>query len=128
MKTSSLQHIKRESGIYALKKHKEIVYVGQSNNVYTRILEHIVDKNKDFDEISVAYNEDILKVQTMEVVVIGILKPKYNKLVIDSELFLKVIPYEIKKQLNIKDDNEFIEFAKKIINDILMGEKNELQF
>lgn len=115
-KLSNLQHIKRESGIYALKKDNQIVYVGQSINVYTRILEHIVEKSKDFDEINAIYNDNILNVQTMEVVIIGILKPKYNKLIIDEQLFLKVLPQDIKQKLGITDIDKYINESIQLIN------------
>ena len=124
-KLSNLQHIKRESGIYALKKDKEIVYVGQSINVQTRILEHIVEKSKDFDEINAIYNDNILNVQTMEVVIIGILKPKYNKLIIDEQLFLKVLPQDIKQKLGITDIDKYINESIQLINK-LKSFKNEI--
>ena len=115
-KLSNLQHIKRESGIYVLKKDNQIVYVGQSINVYTRILEHIVEKSKDFDEINAIYNDNILNVQTMEVIIIGILKPKYNKLIIDEQLFLKVLPQDIKQKLGITDIDKYINESIQLIN------------
>lgn len=95
LKIKDLQHIKRQNGIYALCKDKEIVYIGVSKNVYCRVLEHIIDDSKDFNNVIGLYNDNILNTEITEVVIISRLKPKYNKLVIDEDLFFKTLPKSI---------------------------------
>ena len=75
----TLQKVKRDSGIYALFNKDELVYIGQSSNLYLRVLEHIVEGKKDFDGIKCAYNNKLLYILVMETILISKLKPKLNK-------------------------------------------------
>lgn len=95
---SKLQEIKRKTGIYALKKDGVIVYIGQSSNVYCRVLEHIIENKKEFDDIKAVYHESKTVIEINEVAIIGLLKPKYNKLVIEFDLFFNIIPKSILSQ------------------------------
>lgn len=105
-KLEELQTIKRQSGIYALKKEGVIVYIGQSKNVYCRILEHIMEAKKDFDDIIAIYCEDMTDVEVTEVSIIAILKPKYNMLHTDIELYHRLLPTKVKEDLKIEDINK----------------------
>lgn len=65
------------SGCYFLYNNGIIVYVGESNNVFGRIGEHIREGSKIFDEFEfIECNEE--ERQNMETFLIDIIKPKYN--------------------------------------------------
>jgi len=64
----------RSSGIYFLVSGHEVVYVGQSVNVYSRIAQHL---NKDFDRYAyVPCDVDVLDI--LESLYIHCLRPKLN--------------------------------------------------
>lgn len=65
-------------GIYLLIKNKEIVYIGVSNYLGKRILQH--KKDKDFDIICILEDESMFyKKEKLETILINIFLPKYNK-------------------------------------------------
>jgi len=67
-------------GIYVLIKDRQVVYVGVSSNLYSRIQTHVRDKNKDFDVVCVIVDEHNLMSPVMiETVLINLFLPKYNK-------------------------------------------------
>lgn len=111
---SDLQHIKRRDGIYALKKEGVIVYIGQSTNVYCRLLEHIIDGVKDFDDVKALYHNSRTSIEINEVVIIGLLKPKYNKLVIDFDLFYNILPKSIHSQTREELKNDSISLINEL--------------
>jgi len=99
------QDTRHTPGIYALKKDEEIVYIGSSRDIYTRLLEHKVDEEKDFDSASsietIGKNEGADSFRKMiEMGIICQLKPKYNKIFFDNyKLWLFSLPCEnIKKE------------------------------
>jgi len=65
-------------GIYFLIKNKEIVYVGKSTNIRSRIVNHYFSK-KDFDRISVI-ELDKSRLDSYEKHYIKSLRPKFNTL------------------------------------------------
>lgn len=69
---------KTSSGIYLLYNGRQIVYIGQSNAVFTRIGSHIRDPEKDFDGVRVIpCPPDCL--DELEALLIRIFSPKCNK-------------------------------------------------
>lgn len=65
------------SGIYFLVKGNEVVYVGQSSSVLSRIGTHILDKNKEFDAFSfMSVPKESLDI--LETIYIKVLNPKFN--------------------------------------------------
>jgi excinuclease UvrABC nuclease subunit len=69
-----------EKGVYLLIKNREIVYVGVSINIGSRIKSHINDDDKDFDLVFTLIDDAmIMDIYTIESILINILVPKYNK-------------------------------------------------
>ena len=68
------------SGVYFLFNANELVYIGKGWNCLLRVAEHT---RKDSDKIFTSWNyihiEDKDEYQTLEKELIGIYKPKYNK-------------------------------------------------
>lgn len=122
----TLQKAKRDSGIYALFNKDELVYIGQSSNLYLRVLEHIVEGKKDFDGIKCAYNNKLLDIQVMETILISKLKPKLNKLIVDIDFYFKILPLETKKQLSCSDVQALTEGAEDLI-ELLQKEDKRLK-
>ncbi len=91
-----IQSLRKVTGIYLLYKEEELVYIGQSTNIYVRVLEHICDREKDFDSV---YGISIIEErELLEVCLISRLKPKYNKLFVDSyKWFTKLLPMNIRE-------------------------------
>ena len=67
------------SGIYFLLNDDEIVYVGISEDVYTRIAKHRKEGKKKFNRVTVFQVEDEKLRSDLEVEYIVHLAPKYNK-------------------------------------------------
>ena len=114
VKLEEIQHLFRNSGIYSLLKDNEIVYIGRSRNVYQRVLEHIVEGKKDFDKAFAAGRGGEIYMDIMEVLLIAELHPKYNLLKIDKTLFLRVLPFDCKKEISPLIDNEVSQFIKRL--------------
>lgn len=101
---NDLQKYRHEAGVYGLYKKEELVYVGTSNNVYMRILEHFYENKKSFDSIKVNIDNNITFNEISEVYIIAKLKPKYNKLVASSaEDYIKMLPSQIKETEAMKN-------------------------
>jgi len=80
-------------GIYCLLKDDEIVYIGQSSNIYVRLLEHLVDEIKEFDNFICIENESKTLIEIEEVLLINHFKPIYNKLMANNSFtFLNTLP------------------------------------
>lgn len=98
MKKEISQHFRDLSCIYALKKNKEIVYIGTTGNLYTRLLEHIKN-GKDFDDVSAVLmskgKSSRLEIQIIEQCIISEFKPKLNKMMAKNSFeYLSLIPHE----------------------------------
>lgn len=74
--------------IYALWEDNEIVYIGQSTNVYTRLEVH-KKSDKIFNKYSFFNVKDKNEMDSVESFLIQTLKPKYNKTVEHSYVSLK---------------------------------------
>lgn len=62
-------------GVYFLYDGREIVYVGESDNLFRRIGQHIADGSKKFDRFEIYPTAER---KTLEGFLIRALKPKYN--------------------------------------------------
>ncbi len=82
-------------GIYLLKRNEEVVYVGQSINVYTRIKEH--EKTKDFNSFEVLFcdRENLNSVEAFYIL-------KYNPLLNKEKYLLSTsrVPNKKIKRVN----------------------------
>ena len=86
------QETRHTNGIYALKKGDDIVYIGSSMDIYTRILEHKADEDKDFDSVSsistIGKGEDAeVFREVIEMGIICKLKPIHNKIYFDNFVY-----------------------------------------
>lgn len=98
-----------EGGVYFLYKCGELVYIGQSDNVYRRIGQHIAEKKKDFDDFRIYETDDYIRLESF---LIGMFHPKYNQTIGNTigwvndrrDIFSKVIPSD--KVLKIIHDIE----------------------
>lgn len=79
-KEEILYRYKATPGIYFLLDVAEIVYVGQSENVRSRILQHIDDDVKYFNRIYVLRVPDKIQRDMQEALHIFFYSPKYNKI------------------------------------------------
>lgn len=66
------------SGIYFLIFKKEVIYVGSSLKVGTRLFAHRSDKRKKFSGFHIIKYDDLTQMRLDEVRYIQTLKPKYN--------------------------------------------------
>lgn len=64
-----------EEGVYFLYDKDELVYIGQSDNLYRRIGQHIAEKKKRFDRFELYPTTDRIR---LEGFLITMFKPKYN--------------------------------------------------
>lgn len=64
-----------EEGVYFLYDKDELVYIGQSDNLYRRIGQHIAQKEKVFDRFEIYPTSDRIR---LEGFLIKMFKPKYN--------------------------------------------------
>ena len=62
-------------GVYFLYDKDELVYIGQSDNLYRRIGQHIAEKTKKFDRFELYPTEDRVR---LEGFLINMFKPRYN--------------------------------------------------
>jgi len=76
---SSLKELKGVSGIYRLYKINEVVYVGVSNNIGTRVAGHKREGVKDFDEFDYYPTLSMSDAYVYEMYYIAIHKGFYNK-------------------------------------------------
>lgn len=79
---SSVSAVSGITGIYFLLLNKEVVYVGQSVNVYARIAQHSYDKKFDSIFIHECEKENLTDLENLY---IYSLKPKLNSVVIGGE-------------------------------------------
>lgn len=64
-----------EEGVYFLYDKDELVYIGQSDNLYRRIGQHIAERKKRFDSFELYPTTDRIR---LEGFLIKMFKPKYN--------------------------------------------------
>ena len=109
-----LQCLRHEAGVYFLyDENKELVYIGESGNMYIRVLEHIAESKKDFNYFKAVPLDNNATRQLLEIYLISIIKPKYNELVVnDFVKFFKVCPAMVK---NVYCEEDFNIFSTDII-------------
>lgn len=120
---NDLQSVRGINGVYFLYEDNEIVYIGRSGNIYTRLLEHIVEDKKKFSNFKAIKIAETGS-EILEVFLISKLKPKYNNLVVnDMETWTRTLPKIAEMQANkdLQDagfirsdfiDNQAISFIK----------------
>lgn len=99
MEYSYIFNLERKSiplvkGVYFLFKDGELVYIGQSCNIYSRLAVHLADKNFDqFSFIEVRNSAERIK---KEKYLIQKFKPRYNKEVSNKEFveYENAVPIE----------------------------------
>ena len=90
------------TGIYFLISDSEVVYIGQSLNIYQRINRHLSDNKKIFDEVKfIEYEKEFLNDRESEY--INLFIPKYNKTKTDGFYGCFV---DIVKNIKINNANE----------------------
>lgn len=97
------QHFRKKSGVYALVSKNKVVYVGSSKDIYTRILEHIIEGKKKFDNVVARTNRfygnddgfNDLLTRVVEIGVICKLRPPLNIIMFDNfKYWLYSLPIE----------------------------------
>jgi len=86
MNLEDIQRFRNKQGIYCLYMDNEVVYIGYSVNIYTRILEHIAEDKKEFTRLK-AFDGSKFNTQENLLVEMGLiceLKPLYNKIRFES--------------------------------------------
>ena len=114
-----LQPLRGLTGVYFLyNSKKELVYIGKSTNMYSRILEHKFENKKDFSYFKAAGSEGLTFVEIMEIYIIDRLRTKYNlinKRFIETSFdnFYFHLPTEVKEKISM---NSILKGYDKIIN------------
>lgn len=72
------------SGVYFLYDGDELVYIGESENIFYRIGTHIKEEVKDFDHWTFIETETYKERKQLESFLINIFKPKYNVTSVNS--------------------------------------------
>lgn len=122
-----LQKTRDKQGIYFLyNQDKELIYIGQSRNIYIRLLEHIAENKKQFEYFKAIKIDDSDFMELMEIYLIQLYKETHNLLnrltiKFDFENFFLNVPSSIRLKYNL---NNFIEYHKEIENFI----SNKLDF
>jgi hypothetical protein len=86
MDLKQLQRFRNHRGIYCLYNDNEIVYIGSSENLYVRVLEHVAEKAKDFNRVKAFNGKDHSKENNLmaEMGLICEFQPKLNKIKFES--------------------------------------------
>ena len=126
-----LQKTRDHQGIYFLyNKEKELIYIGQSRNIYIRLLEHIAENKKQFECFKAIKFDDSDFMELMEIYLIQLYKESHNLLnrlsiYFDFENFFFHIPssirvkYDINKFKNMLEEIECFIFNKELFNDFI---------
>lgn len=131
IKLEDLQCLRKKQGVYFLyDKNKELVYIGESGNVYVRLLEHIIQDEKEISYFKCVSLKNQTFMQVLEVKFINRFTPKYNKLVVnDINKWFNTIP-KICKQEMAKDDCIDLYKTNKLseLSDIIYDKVNRIEF
>lgn len=86
MDLKQLQRFRNHRGIYCLYNDDEVVYIGSSENLYVRVLEHIAEKTKEFNKVKAFNGQNHTKEDNLitEMGLICKFQPKLNKIKFDS--------------------------------------------
>lgn len=76
---------KLTSGVYFLYKGDELVYIGESDSIFSRVGTHIREGVKDFDTWAYHEIEGTRERKALEGFLISIYKPKYNEVGLNNE-------------------------------------------
>lgn len=121
IKLKDFQCTRNKQGVYFLyRENGDLCYIGQSTNIYLRILEHIAESSKEFSFFRFIQIEDNDFMELFEVYLIssycGIFK-LYNKLVLcdEFEYFLMYLPSSIRKKYIYED---FVNMENEISADV----------
>lgn len=112
-----LQKTRDIQGVYFLyNENKELIYIGQSRNIYVRLLEHIVENKKQFKYFKFLGVLEYDFMELFEIYLIGLYKNSHNllnKLVLNQDFknFFMHIPSSIRIKYNYSD---FIDTFQKI--------------
>lgn len=104
-----LQKTREKQGIYFLyNQDKELIYIGQSRNIYIRLLEHIAENKKQFFYFKAIKIDDSDFMELMEIYLIQLYKETHNLLnrltiKFDFENFFLNVPSSIRLKYNIQD-------------------------
>lgn len=102
---NDLQPLRGLTGVYFLyNDKKELVYIGKSTNMYSRILEHKFENKKDFSYFKAACSDSLLFVEIMEIYIIDRLRTKFillNKRFLETSFdnFYFHLPTEVKERM-----------------------------
>lgn len=125
MKLENLQCLRKKLGVYFLYENKELVYIGYSGNMYVRILEHLVEGEKTFTHFKACECSNATFAEVLEVKLISLYTPKYNKLIVESfNTYFSTLPKICKedmvneKYVSIYGTNKISEISDFIIRDI----------
>lgn len=104
---------KRLRGVYFLIKNNEIVYVGQSTDIFSRISVH--RKTKDFDSYNYILFPEVSdeKLNNLEAEYIGKFTPKYNRQISNNDIYNYVFDTE---KLGYDAVNQKINIEISIVN------------
>ena len=103
-----LQSVRNLTGVYFLyNKNKELVYVGKSVDIYTRILEHKFENKKDFSYFKATGTVKHTFAELLELALIDRYKNKYNLLNkaftnMSFDKFYFHLPTEIKNNTSLE--------------------------
>lgn len=90
MDLKKLQKIRNKAGIYALINDDNLIYIGSSFNMYTRVLEHIASAKITFNHIldvivsEDAHTQDMEEIRIIEMGIICATRPPSNKICFDD--------------------------------------------
>lgn len=120
-----LQKTRDLQGIYFLyNENKELIYIGQSRNIYIRLLEHTVENLKNFKYFKFVCIKDCDFMELFEIYLIGLYKDSnklLNRLILNQDFknFFMHIPSSIRIKYDYLD---FIDNYKKI--EFFISDKN----
>lgn len=119
----NLQKTRDIQGIYFLyNENKELIYIGQSRNIYVRLLEHIAENKKHYQYFKAIKIEDSDFMELMEIYLIQLYKESHNlmnrlSVKFDFENFFLHIPSSLRLKYNIDNfKNLFQEIEPLIFN------------
>ena len=96
-----MSYLPYHSGIYALIKNDDVIYVGQSRNIAYRLINHL--KTKDFDSFYACKCSDPNEMNRVEAFCIVVLNPKLNVILPNNDLFLTLKQITQKFNTNFDD-------------------------
>lgn len=120
------------AGIYFLFENENLVYIGQSSDVYVRLLEHLAENEKKFTSFELCgvnkNQQDEFLFQLFELCSISVYKPKYNKLVVkDLWEWYNILPQKFKDNITLYGFNgyeDLKEIGKRLVKVAIERNKN----